>query len=46
MAKIDDATFSTKDRVFDPKKDLNTLQGNYFRLLILEAKIEKKNTLK
>ncbi|KAK2556937.1 Astrocytic phosphoprotein PEA-15 [Acropora cervicornis] len=30
MAKIDDATFSAKGRVFDPKKDLNTLQGNYF----------------
>ena len=30
MEKIGDATFSTKGRVFDPKKDLNTLQGNYF----------------
>ena len=30
MAKRDDATFSTKGRAFDPKKDLNTLQGNYF----------------
>ncbi|XP_015771219.1 PREDICTED: uncharacterized protein LOC107349548 isoform X4 [Acropora digitifera] len=26
MAKIVEATFSTKGRVFDPKKDLNTLQ--------------------
>ena len=41
MAEIDDATFSTKDRDFNPKKDLDTLQGNYFMLFMLEATIKE-----
>ena len=37
MEEIDetDATFSMKDRVFYLKKDLDTLQGNYFILFML-----------
>ena len=44
MAEIENATFSTKGRDFNPKKDLDTLQGKYFILFMLEAII--KETLK
>ena len=41
MAEIENATFSTKGRDFNPKKDLDTLQGNYFILFMLEAPIKE-----
>ena len=41
MAEIDDATFSMKGRDFNPKKDLDSLQGNFFILFMLEAKIKE-----
>ena len=41
MAEIENASFSTKGRDFNPKKDLDTLQGNYFILFMLEATIKE-----
>ena len=41
LKEIGDATFSTKGRNFNPKKDLDTLQGNYFMLFMLEATIKE-----
>ena len=41
LEEIGDATFSTKGRDFNPKKDLDTLLGNHFILFMLEATIEE-----
>ena len=41
LKEIGDATFSTKGRNFNPKKDLDTLQGSYFMLFMLEATIKE-----
>ena len=41
LKEIGDATFSTKGRNFNPKKDLDTLQGNCFLLFMLEATVKE-----
>ena len=41
LEEIGDATFSTKGRDFNPKEDMDTLQGNYFILFMLEATIKE-----
>ena len=41
LEELGDATFSTKGRDFNPKKDLDRLQGDYFILFILETTIKE-----